>query len=473
MSVQHFLSALVLLWLINFAPPLLAFLFDKRWSAPLDGGRLFWDGKPLFGPHKTIRGIIGAVVMGFAVAPMMGLPAVVGGGAAVLSMIGDLVSSFIKRRFNLPSGSTVPLLDQLFEGVFPILALFPYVGTHPLAIGILVSLFCIGAHLGSHFFKKILLQQPFDGYPRPVNTRVRFRELTSCQIRSVPWAHLFHFEDVVMYRVVMKTVFRWLRLLEPGRANALNITKRRLSLSFPNLPDAFDGYKLLLMTDLHLDGLDGLVEMLQGLLEDEPADLCLLGGDYRMENYGPSDEAIRRLRLLVPHIKARDGILAVLGNHDCPEMVQALKNDGVRFLVNEAECIHRESHRLCVVGVDDPHYFRADDLSAALAQVPQGSFVILLVHSPELAEDAARYGIPLYLCGHTHAGQIQIPHIGPLFTHSRSPRVFAQGLWKHRGMIGYTSAGAGVSGAPVRFRTEGEIVCITLRKGPGENDFHA
>ncbi len=464
MHIQAFLSALVLLWAVNFAPPLLAFFFDKRWAAPVDGGRLFWDGKPLFGPNKTIRGIIGAVATGVVGAPVLGLPWFAGGAAAVLSMAGDLLSSFIKRRLNFGSGSTVPFLDQIFEGAFPLIALFPYVGTHPVVIALLVLLFCAGAYVGSHFFKKILSQQPFEGYPRPVNTRVRLRELTSCQIRTAPWAHMFHFEDVMLYRVVMNTVFRWLRLIDKGKANALNVTKRRLTLSFPNLPFAFDGYSMLLMTDLHLDGLDGLVERLQEWLADEPVDLCLLGGDYRMENYGPSEEAIRRLRRLLPHIQARDGVLAVLGNHDCPEMVAALKDEGIRFLVNEAQCVERGSDRLCIVGVDDPHYFRADDLPSALAQVPPGAFVILLVHSPEIAEEAARCGVPLYLCGHTHAGQIQVPRIGPVFTHTRSPRSLVQGLWKLKDMIGYTSAGVGVSGSPVRFRTEGEIVFITLKK---------
>ncbi len=464
MHLQKFLSALVLLWLINFAPPLLAFLLDTRWSTPLDRGRLFLDGKPLFGPHKTIRGVFSAVVTGFAVAPLVGLPWFVGGGAAVLSMAGDLFSSFIKRRLNLPSGSAVPVLDQLFEGAFPLIILSSWVGTHPVTLLSLVVIFCVGAYVGSHFFKKILLQQPFEGYPRPVKSRVRFRELTSCQIRSAPWAHMFHFEDVVMYRVVMNTVFRWLGLLEPGKINALNIKRQRLNLNFPDLPEAFDGYKLLLMTDLHLDGLDGLVERLQTLLAEEPVDLCLLGGDYRMENYGPSDQAVERLRRLVPHIRARDGVLAVLGNHDCPEMVAALKEERIRFLVNEAYCLHRNSNRLWIVGLDDPHYFRADDMEQALSQVPPESFIILLVHSPEVADEAAHYGVRLYLCGHTHAGQIQLPRIGPLFTHSRSPRSLVQGLWKYKNVIGYTSAGVGVSGSPVRFRTHGEIVFITLKK---------
>lgn len=468
MPMQNFLSVLLLLWLVNFAPPLLAFLLDQRWATPLDRGRLFWDGNPLFGPHKTIRGIVSAVVAGGAVAPLLGFPWLEGAAAALLSMAGDLFSSFLKRRFNLPSGSAVPVLDQVFEGAFPLVVLSSRVGAHPAVLLSLLVIFCVGAYAGSYFFKKILLQQPFEGYPRPVKTRVRFRELTSCQMRSAPWADMFHFEDVVMYRLIMNRVFHWLGLLEPGKGNALNIQTRRLTLTFSNLPEAFDGYEVLLMTDLHLDGLDGLLERLERLLAEEPVDLCLLGGDYRMENYGPSDEAVRRLKRLVPHIRARDGVLAVLGNHDCPEMVTALKDDGVRFLVNEAHCIQRGSSRLCVVGVDDPHYFRADDLPEALRHVASSSFVILLVHSPEIAHQAARYGVPLYLCGHTHAGQIQIPRIGPLFTHSRSPRSLVQGLWKYQGMVGYTSAGVGVSGSPVRFQTHGEIVRITLRKTFGQ-----
>jgi hypothetical protein len=116
------------------------------------------------------------------------------------------------------------------------------------------------------------------------------------------------------------------------------------------------------------------------------------------------------------------------------------------------------------VGVDDPHYYHADDLPQAFKAVPPHEFSILIAHSPEIYSAAAEFGAHLYLCGHTHAGQIQLPKLGPLYTHSRAPRKYSQDLWTYKKMIGYTSAGAGVSGIPVRFGCQGEVVHIILKK---------
>ncbi len=461
------LKCLVLLWLINLAPPLLSRFLSPRWPRPVDGGRLFTDGRPLLGPNKTWRGVLGAVSAGTVVCVLLGWPWFVGTSAAALSMLGDMASSFLKRRLNLPSGSNVPVLDQVFEGLLPLAVLGPYGDLSAGGIFGILALFVAGAYAGSHFLKQVLLQKPFENYPRNVRPGVRLRELASCQIRSRPWPQLFHFEDVLMYRIVMDRVFRGLGIYEAGKANALNVVKRRMTLELEDLPPAFHGYTLLFLTDLHLDGLDGLLERIAALVRDEEVDLCLLGGDYRMENYGPSDEAVRRLALLVKEIRARDGILAVLGNHDCPEMVAALEGTPVRFLVNEALPVRRGEDSIWIVGVDDPHYFRCDDLASACAQVPAGAFMVVLAHSPEIADEAARIGARLYLCGHTHAGQIQVPPVGPVFTHSRSPRSLCQGLWHLGGMTGYTSSGAGVSGSPVRFHTTGEVVILTLRSRLG------
>ncbi len=459
------LKCLWLLWLVNLAPPLLAHVLDDRWNRPVDGHRPFFDGKPIFGPHKTIRGIGVALATGAGIAHGFGMSWSVGLGAAALSMGGDLLSSFLKRRLDLPSGSAVPIVDQLFEGAFPFIVLSPYGQIGIAETSILIILFIIGAYTGSYFLKEILLKKPFDSYPRHVKSRVRFREFKSCQVRSKPWLHVFHFEDVLTYRIIMNSVFRWLRIYDQGRANALKIKKTRITFHFEDLPDAFHGYKILLMTDLHLDGLDGLKEKIIENISAEEVDLCLLGGDYRMENYGPSDEAVARLRELLPKIPSRDGTLAVLGNHDCPEMIDALHESPVRFLFNEAHCVHRGSDRLWIIGVDDPHYFQCHDLETPVSSLPPDAFSILLVHSPELAGEASRLGIRLYLCGHTHAGQIQLPFVGPVFTHSRSPKRIAQGSWRWGRMLGYTSAGVGVSGSPVRFNTQGEVVYITLKKG--------
>lgn len=455
---------LVLLWAINFAPPSLSLLLKERGQTPLDLGRRMKDGQLIFGPHKTIRGVVAGVVTGGLVGQVLGFPVAIGLACGVLSMIGDLTSSLIKRRLAKPSGSVVAGLDQLPEGAFPLLILAPHADLGLVSWFGLLLLFCLGAYAGSFFFKWIFLTHAIKRYKRVLPPRQRLREWRACDTAYHPLHRFFNFERAIYYHLFMRGAFHVLGLYERGRRNALNIRLNQVTLEFEDLPVAFDGYTILLITDLHLDGLDGLFEQINALVAPLHVDLCLFGGDYRTELSGPYNKVLLRMHRLFRTINARDGIYAVLGNHDCIEMARVLENRGMRFLINEAVPLTHGNAQLWLVGIDDPHYYEAHDFKAAFADVPSGAFSILLAHSPEVYTQGASYGTRLYLCGHTHAGQIQLPKIGPLFTHCRAPRKFCQGLWRFGRMRGYTSAGAGVSGVPVRFGVSGEVALIQLRK---------
>lgn len=460
-----FFKLLFLLWSINFAPPLTAHVFEERWNRPLDGFCNFADGRPLFGNHKTIRGVLSGIAAGMLVGLLLGFPWWTGLGAGSLSMAGDLYSSFLKRRLSFVSGDVVPGLDQLPEGLFPFLILAPYFSLSLLFVLPCVLTFGIGAYYGSVFLNRVLLERPFESYPRRVRAKTRFRELISCQITSSPFRYLLNFEDAFYYHIFMKTTFRLLGIYELGMRNALDIEKKEITFTFPDLPPAFDNYKMLFLTDLHLDGVEGLAETVAEIVRQTPVDLCILGGDYRMEIYGPFDEALSRLHMLLPAIQARDGIIGILGNHDCLEIVDSLREDGIRFLVNSCTEVERDGDRLWFAGVDDPHYFKSHDLGQAFEGIPRGAFCIFLAHSNEVYGEALTYGPKLYLCGHSHAGQIRIPPFGPVFTHSSAPRYMSSGEWQYGRMRGYTSGGVGVSGVPVRFHSKGEVSVITLKKG--------
>jgi predicted MPP superfamily phosphohydrolase len=459
-----FLKILILLWAVNLAPPLLTCFLGEKWSTSLDRGRLFIDGKPLFGSHKTERGIAGGIVTGLLLGKVLGFPFWVGFLVGTLSMSGDLVSSFLKRRFAKPSGSLVPGLDQIFEGLFPFLVLGPTYSLPGMYIFLLVILFSIGALGGSLFLKRILLGKPFEHYSRPLSPRTRFREWRACRTIKNP-LHLFlNFEQTVYYHVFMKTVFRLLGLYERGMHNALQVEQSNLTFYFEDLPHHFDNYTILFLSDLHLDGLDGMTEKLQEIVKDLPVDLCILGGDYRTNVYGSFAKTLLRLNRLVRKIHAEDGIFAVVGNHDCLEMVPIMEKRGINFLINDATVIERNGERIWFAGVDEPHYYQSHDLEETFKNVPDNGFKIFIAHGPKLYREVVKYAPQLYLCGHTHAGQIQFPLIGPLYTNSNTPRRFALGKWEYKGVIGYTSRGASVSGIPVRFGCRGEVVHITLKK---------
>ena len=459
------LKILVLLWGVNFTPPLLSHFFEDAWGEPLDGGRLWRDGKPLFGPHKTRRGVAGSLATGAALSLLIGFPVWLGFVCSALSMAGDLASSFIKRRMDLKSGSLAPGLDQAFEGLLPFAALTPCFSLTGWQTARICLVFCIGAYVGSWFFKTILTASPFDEYPREVRSRVRLKEWRHCRFESKTLSSLLNFDRYVFYHVFLRNFFRAFGLYEKGMQNALQIGLKDVEFSFRDLPRPFDGYTILLLTDLHIDGLPGLTEKLTECIRGVSVDICILGGDFRMETFGTFANALEQLNRLIPEIKTRDGVVGVLGNHDCPEIIVPLAESGVAFLINEARPIIRDGEQIWLLGVDDPHAYKCDDLNEALNEAPQGVFTILAAHSPELHGEAASRGIRLYLCGHTHAGQVQLPVIGPVLTHARCPREISEGAWSNGEMRGYTSPGVGVSGAPVRFFSRGEATRITLRRG--------
>ena len=246
-----------------------------------------------------------------------------------------------------------------------------------------------------------------------------------------------------------------------GIRNAREPIVRQARFEFDDLPHSFDGFRILHLADLHIDGVDGLAEIVAERLRGVDADLCVMTGDYRFEITGPCDEVYRGLRTILSSVRAHHGTVAILGNHDESCMAVELENLGVQMLINEAVQIRRRGSHLWMVGVDDPHV-GCDDLDAALDGVPEDGFKILLAHSPEVFDEAAAAEIRLYLCGHTHAGQIRLPRIGGLLTNADCPRSYTHGEWHHRGMRGYTSAGVGCSFLPVRYNCPPEIAVIEL-----------
>jgi hypothetical protein len=109
------------------------------------------------------------------------------------------------------------------------------------------------------------------------------------------------------------------------------------------------------------------------------------------------------------------------------------------MLFNEYELIVRQGQRIFLAGVDDPHFYRADDIAKAASQVPSNAFSILLAHTPEVYDQAASAGFNLMLCGHTHGGQLCLPGGIPIKLAAVLPREMGAGAWRHRDLVGYNS----------------------------------
>ena len=136
------IEILLLLACANGAPVLAKNLLGSRYRAPLDGGLCLWDQRPLFGRSKTWRGLVSALLATGAGAVVLGVPFWLGVGFAALAMVGDLLSSFTKRRMGLPSSSKALVLDQVPEALLPILVFKGYFAlqAHELVVAVLLFL---------------------------------------------------------------------------------------------------------------------------------------------------------------------------------------------------------------------------------------------------------------------------------------------------------------------------------------------
>jgi uncharacterized protein len=297
---------------------------------------------------------------------------------------------------------------------------------------------------------------------QPRIAREKQLEATGRKLRNK--SLLFRHEKVWL-RPLLKFGLQITGLYKRGLRNALQPVVRTLEVWSERLPPAFDGYKLLQVSDLHIDGRPLLTEKLGQLLAKVSADVCLITGDYRFDDEGPCEHIYPEMRKLLPSLTRPDGIFAILGNHDISEIAFALNDIGIRMLVNESVEIRRGDESIWIVGIDDPFDYQCDDLPGALADVPLQHFKVLLAHTPELYQSASDLGIDLYLCGHTHAGQIRFPIVGSIRNNASCPKEYAYGSWRHGSMQAYTSAGAGSSGLPIRYNCPPEVTLIELRRG--------
>jgi hypothetical protein len=158
MHLLPILRALILLTLANGAPVVAKKVFGRRLALPLDGGLRFLDGRPLFGPSKTVRGIAVAVLAAAAGAPLMGLDPGVGALVAAAAMAGDLCSSFVKRRLAYVSSSRAVGLDQLPESLLPLLLCREALSLAPADIALAAAVFFIGEIVLSRLLYRVHLR---------------------------------------------------------------------------------------------------------------------------------------------------------------------------------------------------------------------------------------------------------------------------------------------------------------------------
>ncbi|HOJ67959.1 MAG TPA: metallophosphoesterase [Candidatus Hydrogenedentes bacterium] len=272
---------------------------------------------------------------------------------------------------------------------------------------------------------------------------------------------LWRAAEVTAYRIVLLAAGCWGRGWRAAHCPVL----REITVLVRGLPPALDGFTILHLSDPHFgrtypEHARATIRLLEGV----SADLCVITGDFRHGHYGPDDHVPILVRELLDRARVRHGCWGVLGNHDTLSLGDRLETEtGIRILYNEGALVTTGTGvRLWIAGVDDPHWFRLDDPARAMRDAPADAVRIMLAHSPEAAHASACLGVHLYLCGHTHGGQICLPGSVPIMKNARCPRALLKGLWRLDAMTGYTTTGLGFTDLPQRFWCPPEAVVLRL-----------
>lgn len=274
--------------------------------------------------------------------------------------------------------------------------------------------------------------------------------------------NFFHPENWYSIHSVIRNVFRLTGLYWHGLKNTKRIQVRHNEIALQNLPTLFNGFTILQISDMHVDLNPGAMQRLIELLPEVKYDICVLTGDFRGETFGAFDATLEGLARVRPSIEGP--VYGVLGNHDTIRMLPGLEKMGIRMLLNETESIVREDQRIHLAGIDDAHYYRADNIEKAASRIPHNECSILLSHTPEIYRQAAHAGFNLLLSGHTHGGQVCLPGSIPIILDAVLPRRMGSGSWRYHAMAGYTSAGVGSSIVTVRFNCPPEITLHHLHR---------
>lgn len=236
-------------------------------------------------------------------------------------------------------------------------------------------------------------------------------------------------------------------LVEPGR-----LLLSHLTISSDRLPSGAPPIRILHVGDIHLERLSVREAQLLELAQSTRPDLILLTGDYVNLSNNVDPETLAQTRHLLGKLHVHYGVFAVLGTPpvDLHAVIPPLF-DGLpaRLLRDEAVVVTLSRGRcLTLLGLDCHHDIPRDTatLDRVLAAAPDGGPRVLLYHSPELMLAAAERGIDLYLCGHTHGGQVRLPLIGPLLTASQLGRRFVMGHYTLGRTHLYVTRGIGFEG---------------------------
>jgi len=273
--------------------------------------------------------------------------------------------------------------------------------------------------------------------------------------------------SLVILQLFGTLTYVWSMLVEPF---ALTTTYR--SIQSPNLPPDSLPIRLLHLSDLHVERLTRReTHHLCEQIERAKPDIIVITGDYLNLSYVNDPTARAEVRKILAQLEAPFGVYATLGSPPVdPRNTTPSLFDGmnIRLLRDEVAVLTLEDGRtLSLLGMDCEHDLESDEsvFKRLIDLAPADSMRILLYHSPELMPLVQQYPVELYLCGHTHGGQVRLPFYGAVVTSSMTGKRYEMGPYTEQGTTLYISRGIGLEGlsAPrMRLLSPPEIILFML-----------
>ncbi len=334
----------------------------------------------------------------------------------------------------------------IWNGVFPSLDLtWKWMVCLPTAIILCLMVAVISGHGGNRSLQLFIDSLLFLAVPKLVFSVFAW---------PFGWVCGLIVSAIVIILFTYATTYGWLKL-----------TVKKEDLVFPDLPDAFDGYRILQISDFHIGTFSNHPEFIEKMVTTANslnADLIVFTGDL----INTSVSEIKPFTQMLSQLKAKDGKLSILGNHDYMDtqnVVRAEKEMGWNLLLDSHIEMHKGQHTIYIIGVEHtgkPPFESRGNLKQALAGVPNDAFKILLTHDPShwRMEVLDTTDIQLSLSGHTHGGQLKIGWFSPAGLICRE---FA-GIYTQQGRTLYVSMGVG-GRIPFRLGAWPEINLLTLR----------
>jgi predicted MPP superfamily phosphohydrolase len=279
---------------------------------------------------------------------------------------------------------------------------------------------------------------------------------------------------LILLQLAGTLIYLWGMLYEPF---ALNTT--HVDVQSPHWPaTTTPPIRLLHLSDFHVERLTRREAHLLELVKQARPDLIVITGDYLNLSYVGEPTARAEVRKVLEKLHAPYGVYATLGSPPVdPRQTTPSLLDGlpIRLLRDEVAVLNFEDGRtLSLLGMDCEHDLESDAsaFQKLIKLAPPDSTRVLLYHSPELMPLAQQYPVDLYLCGHTHGGQVRLPFYGAILTSSALGKQYEMGPYVEQDTMLYISRGIGLEGlsAPrMRLLCPPEIILFNLSGLKGDD----